>query len=112
MADERQTLAPVPGGADCMPKRPSNASNAGGGTVACGNLFEALKYEKRVETAFTHFGGWYLDSRGWGDLAETVPVHWAPPFQDLQARFRIGPQIYSVGGSNPTGGAGPSTYGW
>ncbi len=103
---------PVPGGADCVPKRPFNASAAGGATVACGNMFEALKWEMRVETAFTQFGGWYLDSRGWGDLAETVPVHWAPPFEELQARFRIGAGIYSVGGTNPTGGAGPSTYGW
>jgi hypothetical protein len=104
--------APVPGGADCVPKKPSGATSAGGGTVACGDLFEALKWEKRVETAFTQFGGWFLDSRGWGDLAETVPYHWAPPFQELQARFRVGAQIYSVGGANPTGGAAVSTYGW
>ena len=103
---------PVPGGADCVPKVPSNAAITGGGTVACGNMFEALKWEKRIETAYTYFAGWFLDSRGWGDLAETVPVHWAPPFEELQARFRIGAQIYSVGGTNPTGGAGPSTYGW
>jgi hypothetical protein len=102
----------VAGGADCVPKRPSGATSAGGGTVACGDLFEALKWEKRVETAFTQFGGWFLDSRGWGDLAETVPYHWAPPFQELQARFRVGAQIYSVGGANPTGGAAVSTYGW
>jgi hypothetical protein len=103
---------PVAGGTDCVPKRPSGATSAGGGTVACGDLFEALKWEKRVETAFTQFGGWFLDSRGWGDLAETVPYHWAPPFQELQARFRVGAQIYSVGGANPTGGAAVSTYGW
>jgi hypothetical protein len=88
-----------------VPKRPSNASNAGGGTVACGNLFEALKWEKRIETAFSYFGGWFLDSRGWGDLAQSVPYHWAPPFQELQARFRVGSGIYSTGGTNPTGGA-------
>ncbi|HEU5218743.1 MAG TPA: hypothetical protein VFU23_08785 [Gemmatimonadales bacterium] len=105
-------VSPVPGGAACVPKMPVAASNAGGGTVTCGNLFEAIKYEKRIETAFTHFGGWFLDSRGWGDLAETVPVHWAPPFEELQARFRIGAQIYSVGGNNPTGGAAASHYGW
>jgi hypothetical protein len=103
---------PVPGGADCVPKTPSNAVSEGGGTVACGNLWEALKWEKRIETAFTHWGGWFLDSRGWGDLAETVPFHWAPPFEELQARFRVGAGIYSTGGSNPTGGAAQSGYGW
>lgn len=102
----------VPGGANCVPKTPVNADNAGGGTVTCGNLWEALKWEKRVETAFTHWGGWFLDSRGWGDLAETVPFHWAPPFEELQSRFRIGAQIYSTGGPNPTGGAAKSGYGW
>lgn len=103
---------PVPGGADCVPKTPSNAVSEGGGTVACGNLWEALKWEKRIETAFTHYGGWFLDSRGWGDLAETVPYHWAPPFSELQVRFRSIAQIYSTGGSNPTGGAAVSGYGW
>jgi hypothetical protein len=105
-------VTPVPGGNGCVPKVPSNASSAGGGTIACGNLWEALKYEKRIETAYTHFAAWFLDSRGWGDLAQTVPFHWAPPFEELQSRFRVGTQIYSTGGSNPTGGAGPSNYGW
>ena len=39
---------PVPGGArGCVPKMPQ------GSTVTCGNLWEALKYEKRIETAYT-----------------------------------------------------------
>jgi len=103
---------PVPGGADCVPKMPVNANAAGAGTVTCGNLFEAIKWEKRVETAYTHFAGWFLDHRGWGDLPQGTPYHWAPPFEELQSRFRIGAQIYSVGLGNPTGFSGPSTYGW
>jgi hypothetical protein len=101
---------PVPGGADCVPKMPVNASNAGGGTVTCGNLWEALKYEKRLETIQTHFAAWFLDSRGWGDLAEGTPVHWPVPYQDLQARSKA---VYSTGvGTQGGAAAGPSSYGW
>jgi hypothetical protein len=102
---------PVPGGADCVPKVPQGPAF---NTVACGNLMEAMKYEKRIETAYTHFAAWYLDMRGWGDLAEGTPVHWPVPYTDLQARGRPASGIYSTGGtgsSNP-GGAAKGTYGW
>jgi hypothetical protein len=100
--------APVPGGASaCVPKRPVNADASGGGTVECGTLLDALKWEKRLETAYTHFSAWFFDSRRWGDLVEGTPLEWAPPFQELQARFRVGSQIYT-----PTTAAGASTYGW
>ena len=97
-------------GANCVPKKPSAASNNGGGTVACGDLFEALKWEKRLETAYTHFAGWFLDHRGWGDLAEGTPLQWATPYQDLMARQK---PLYGMG-LNTTGGsaAAVSTYGW
>jgi hypothetical protein len=103
-------ITPVPGGADCVPKMPGNASSAGGGTVVCGNMMEALKWEKRIETAYTHFAAWFLDSRGWGDLAEGTPVHWPVPYQDLQARVK---PVYSTG-AGTTGGATAArgTYGW
>ena len=97
-------------GATCVPKRPSNAAATGGATVGCGDLMEAMKWEKRLETLQTHFSGWFLDSRGWGDLPQGTPTHWAPPYQDLQARRSA---IYSIGpGTAAGGGAGPSTYGW
>jgi hypothetical protein len=85
---------PVPGGGDCVPKVPVGPAF---NTVACGTLFDAIKYEKRMETAFQHYGAWYFDGRGWNDLAEGTPLHWAPPYQDLQARGYTGTQIYSVG---------------
>ena len=98
----------VPGGANCVPKKPTGA------TLACGNMLEAMKWEKRIETHFTHFSGWFLDHRGWGDLAEGTGYHWAPPFEDLQARGRTAETIYSTGGLGlgNSGTAGPSTYGW
>lgn len=97
-------------GSACVPKRAVNAAASGGGTVTCGDLMEAMKWEKRLETLETHPMAWFLDSRGWGDLPEGTPTHWAPPYQDLQAR-RAG--IYSIGiGTTGGGAAGPSTYGW
>ena len=65
--------SPVPGGANCVPRVPS------GSTTSCGNLMEAIKWEKRIETAFVAFIPWYLDSRGWGDLAEGTATFWAVP---------------------------------
>lgn len=99
--------SPVPGGADCVPKVPQPPSF---NTIACGNMLEALKWEKRIETAYTHALAWYLDMRGWGDLPETTPYDWAAPYEDLQARGRTGFGIYSTGGSYHAAGRG--TYGW
>jgi hypothetical protein len=97
-------------GPDCVPKKPVNVSAAGGGSVVCGDLFEAMKWEYRIETAYTHFASWFLAHRGWGDLVEGTPLHWAPPWQDLQVR---GKAIYSAGvGTSGGQAAGPSTYGW
>jgi hypothetical protein len=99
--------SPVPGGAACVPKVPS------GTTVSCGNMMEAMKYEKRIETNMTHFAPWFLDGRGWGDIAEGTGVCWAPPYEDLQARGRTA-TIYSTGGLG-TGNvctASKGAYGW
>jgi hypothetical protein len=105
--------SPVPGGADCVPRVPSNAATTGGGTVSCGNMLEALKWEKRIETAYTHWMAWYIDSRGWNDLAEGTGIHWAAPYEDLQARGRTGTEIYSTGGTTGNSGSAPKgTYGW
>ncbi len=97
--------SPVPGGDQCVPKVPTALT----GPVVCGNMMEALKWEKRLETENTHFMAWFIDSRGWGDLPQGTPLHWATPYTDLQVRQKT---VYSVGGSNPTGGAAKGTYGW
>jgi hypothetical protein len=102
--------SPVPGGARaCVPKMPQ------GNTVTCGNLWEAIKYEKRVEEAYTHFAPWYLDGRGWGDLPENTALYWAVPFQELQARGKAVSDVYGTGpgpGNAAGSFAGKSTYGW
>lgn len=102
----------VPGGTtNCVPKVPVAPFNV----VACGNLWEAIKYEKRIETAYTHFLPWYLDGRGWGDLPKDTPLYWATPYEDLQARgVGIG-GLYGTGpgtGNAPNSAAPVSVYGW
>jgi hypothetical protein len=102
---------PVPGGSDCVPKTPTGPGNS----LVCGNLWEALKYEKRIETAYTAYANWYLDERGWGDLPENTSLFWAVPYQDLQARGRPLSAIYGAGpgpGNAPNSVAAKGTYGW
>jgi hypothetical protein len=103
---------PVPGEANCVPKIPVAPSFR---TLACGNLWEAMKYEKRIETAYVHYTPWFLDHRGWGDLPEGVPLFWAVPYQELQARGYTADKIYGAGagtGNAPNSVSGKNTYGW
>jgi hypothetical protein len=104
----------VPGGSVCVPRIPVGASISGGGTTRCGNVWEAMKYEKRIETIYAGFANWYFDERGWGDLPLATPLSWSPPWEELTTRFWTGPQIaaYGQGGPFPSGGAALSTYGW
>jgi hypothetical protein len=75
----------VPGGANCVPRVPALPNY---NQTACGNLLEALKYEKRMETAFNFQGAWYFDSRGWGDLVEDTPLFYPVPAQVMANRGR------------------------
>lgn len=102
----------VPGGNACVPKVPVGPSF---NTVACGTLWDALKYEKRIETAFTSYSPWFLDGRGWGELPKDTPLFWAVPYQDLQARGYQSSAIYGAGpgvGNAPNSSAPVSVYGW
>lgn len=96
----------VPGGASCVPRVPQGPNFT---TTACGTIFEAMKWEKRMETAYTTFGAWYFDSRGWGDLPEGTPLEWPVPYQELDARVK---PIYDLGGIGQPSGAGVSSYGF
>jgi hypothetical protein len=99
----------VPGGANCVPQVPQPPNFT---TTACGTLWEALKWEKRIETAYTHPMAWYFDSRGWGDLPQGTGYQWPVPYQDLLARGRTGAGIYSTGGPTGYSVAARGTYGW
>jgi hypothetical protein len=104
---------PVPGGASCVPQVPipPTFDNA-----VCGTLWEALKYEKRMETLNTHYLAWYLDSRGWGDLAFGTPLFLPVPFNDWLARGKPRADIYDsgVGSRSAPNSFAPTvgTYGW
>jgi hypothetical protein len=96
----------VPGGRACVPRVPVGPTFT---TTQCGTILEALKWEKRMETAFTVYGAWYFDSRGWGDLPEGTPLSWPVPYQELDARLL---PIYTLGGVGGKEAAGVSTYGF
>ena len=103
---------PVPGDmvngglADCIPQVPSAANPT---TTTCGSIFEAMKWEKRMETAYTAYGAWYVDSRGWGDLPEGTFLSMPVPFQELDARLM---DIYNLGGVGGEQAAAVSSYGF
>ena len=95
----------------CVPKVPTGVA----GPVVCGDLWEALKYEKRIETAYTHYAPWFLDSRRWDDLPKDTPLFWPVPFQELQARGKAVTALYGTGtasGSAANSTAPGSAYGW
>lgn len=77
---------PVPGGTACVPRVPVATANPP--ATVCGSIFEAMKWEKRVETSFTGHSQWYIDSRGWEDLYAGTPLEWPVPYNELFARHR------------------------
>ena len=99
-----KTMA-VPGGQACVPRVPAAPSFT---STVCGNLWEALKWEKRMETAFTGYGQWWFDSRGWGDLVENTPTEYPVPYQEMDARQK---KSYNLGGGTGSSAA-KGTYGF
>jgi hypothetical protein len=75
----------VPGGSACVPRVPQAPNYT---TTACGNIMEAMKWEKRTETNLVGYAQWFIDSRGWGDLAQGTPLEWPVPYQELFARIK------------------------
>ena len=75
-----------PAGADCVPRKESGA---------CGDLFDALMYEKRIELhtleAIIPFADW----RGWGRLLKGSMMHFPVSGRELQT---LGLPVYSFGG--------------
>jgi hypothetical protein len=83
-------------GARCTPRTISGA---------CGDLWEALKYEKRMEVWHYGFGIAFFDDRGWGDLLSNTPVHFPVPGAELDLLLM---DIYTFGG----GGEGSAPRLW
>lgn len=99
---------PVPGGSQCVPRVPDPDQDYT--RTKCGNILEAMKWEKRLEMAYTTYGGWFFDSRGWNDLPYRSPLHWPVAYQELNARREA---VYNTGGSDPESSAPETTtYGY
>jgi hypothetical protein len=98
------TTQAIPGGASCVPRVPK----PGAAGTTCGNIWEAMKWEKRMETALTGYGQWYFDSRGWGDLVQDTPLEFPVPYQELSARHL---PYYNLGGGLKSS-APKGTYGF
>lgn len=98
---------PVPGGAACVPRVPQGPNY---NSAACGNILEALKWEKRMETAFIGYGSWYFDGRGWGDLPQGTALHWPVPWQEMDARSTVD-RFYNMPSTGTMPGAALGTYG-
>ena len=93
--------APISTATSCVPRVPTGPNFT---STTCGTLFEALKYEKRLEDTQTGYMLWYTDNRGWGDLIENTVIEWPVPYQEMQARL----QPYY----NGTRASGKGTYGF
>ena len=103
------TLTPLPGGVSCVPRVPDAAAVAGAYKASkCGNLWDALKWEYRMETMYAGYGMWYFAGRGWGDLPQGTALYWPVPYQEMDTRREA---FYSAGGVGGTGSAPNGNYG-
>ena len=97
---------PIDNTGSCVPRVPQPPNY---NTASCGNILEAMKWEKRLETEMTMAGAWFVDARGWGDLAEGTAVNFPVPFQEMDAREK---PAYNLGGVGGVGGAARGIYGF
>ncbi|HVH69314.1 MAG TPA: hypothetical protein VM716_15705 [Gemmatimonadales bacterium] len=108
------SLMPVPGmdtlyvagSRSCVPRVPD--ATAGYKRARCGRIWDALKWEYRMETAYAGYGMWFFAGRGWGDLPQYTALNWAVPYQEMDSRLEA---FYGVGGAGGRDAAGPGTYG-
>jgi hypothetical protein len=84
------TVTGPPAGADCVPRRDDGS---------CGDLFDAIQYEKRIELYPYHGGeiAWF-DARGWGKLVPGTPIHLPVSGREL---LTLGLTYYTFGGGGP-----------
>jgi hypothetical protein len=82
-----------PAGRDCVPRKESGA---------CGDLFDAIQYEKRIELYPTEGDIPWFDARGWGKLVPGTPVHVPVSGREL---ISLGLPYYTFGGIGSPGTA-------
>ncbi len=86
----------------CVPKLPNGT---------CGDLWEMMKWEKRMSTWYAgpYLNSWYFDGRGWGDLPEGTFLQFPVPEREL---FLLGIPTYTFGGAGGESAAPKGTYGY
>ncbi len=84
---------------ECVPRMPDGS---------CGDIWEALKWEVRLETYQMGYGKAFWDARGWGDLIEGTLLEVPVPSRELT--FQNLPS-YTFGGGEPSS-APVGTYGF
>ena len=79
--------APVNADGNCTPRKYNGE---------CGSLWDAMRWEKRIETMGTEGGfvAWF-DRRGWQGLVEGTELHWPVPLEDQDL---LSIQRYTMGG--------------
>jgi hypothetical protein len=88
---------------DCVPKLPDGT---------CGDLFEMLKWEKRIMTQGMglHSAPWYFEGRGWGDLYIGTQLQFPIPCQELETLQML--PCYTFGSAGGDMAAAQSVYNW
>lgn len=88
---------------DCVPRLPDGS---------CGDFFEMLKWEKRIETQYRglHGAPWYFEGRGWGDLYEGTYLQFPIPCRDLFVMQML--PCYTFGGVGGEMASPGSVYNW
>ncbi len=81
------TLEGPPQAGSCVPRK-----HEGG----CGSLWDALKYEKRIEMAGVEPGITWYDGRGWGTLPAGTMIQFPVPARELEVT-RL--PLYTFGGA-------------
>lgn len=80
------TVDGPPAGRDCVPRKDNGD---------CGDLWDALMYEKRIELFPTEALIAYVDQRGWGRLLPGTPLHMPVHGRELET---LGLPYYTLGG--------------
>ncbi len=85
------TIDGPPDEAGCVPRRYMPGPNQG----QCGSLWEALRYEKRIEMAGVDPTVAYFDARGWQTLVQNTYIQFPVPGRELETLQR---PVYTYGG--------------
>jgi hypothetical protein len=75
----------------CVPRKYMPGATQG----QCGSLWDALRYEKRIEMAGVDPTVAYVDARGWQTLVENTYVQFPVPGRELQTTLKA---LYTYGG--------------